>query len=62
MEESTIILYTEIFDLKSELTEYKKLCRNKSMKFKYYSEWNTYVKNKLSVFETTTQLNNYKRY
>lgn len=35
--------YSEIIDLQKELKEYKKLCRGKKSKFKYYLDWKEHI-------------------
>lgn len=54
--------YLEIIDLKKELKEYKLLCKGKSKKFKYYSDWKHKMIEKFSVIESIEELENIKRY
>ena len=54
--------YAEIIDLDKELKEYKKLCRCRSKKFAYYTDWEKYICKLLEKFETDIDLYNFKRY
>lgn len=54
--------YAEIIDLDKEVKEYKKLCRCKSEKFTYYTEWEKHIRELLSKFKSERDLYNFKRY
>ena len=54
--------YAEIIDLDKEVKEYKKLCRCKSEKFTYYTEWEDHIRELLSKFKSGKDLYNFKRY
>ena len=54
--------YKEILDIKSELKEYKKLCRCKSKKFTYYSDWKSHIINLISKTDSIEQIDNFKHY
>lgn len=54
--------YAEIIDLDKEVKEYKKLCRCKSKKFTYYTEWEKHIRELLSKFASEKDLYNFKRY
>lgn len=53
--------YKEILCFETEYKEYKKLCKNKSKKYTYYSDWEKYL---YSRFEQVPKerLNDYKHY
>ena len=51
--------YSEIIDLQSELNEYKKLCDGKSTKYKYYLDWKSNIKNKLSCLDSDEKKKNF---
>ena len=54
--------YSEIIDLQSELNEYKKLCDGKSTKYKYYLDWKSNIKNKLSCLDSDEKKKNFKHF
>ena len=54
--------YREILDIRSELKEYKKLCRNKSRKFTYYSDWKYHIINLVTKTESAEKIDNFKHY
>lgn len=54
--------YSEIIDLRSELNEYTKLCDGKSTKFKYYLDWKSNIKNKLSCLDSDEKKMNFKHF
>lgn len=56
------IPYSEIIDISAELKEYRKLCRRKSKKFKYYLEWKEYISEKISRLDTPDKKENFKHY
>ena len=54
--------YSEIINLEKELKEYKKLCKGKSKKFRYFSEWESHIKRLLSTINDKEKLRNIKHY
>ncbi len=54
--------YQEIFDFTIELKEYKKLCRGRSKKYKYFSDWKEYIVSCLEKFDTKKDIDNFKHY
>lgn len=54
--------YCEILDLHNEMIEYKKLCRGKSKKYKYYSDWKNYIISRIDKFATKKDVENFKHY
>lgn len=54
--------YAEIIDLKVELSEYKKLCKGKSKKFKKYSDWKEHIVGLLSKIDNDRDLVDFKHY
>lgn len=54
--------YLEIINLKSEIKKYKKLCKGKSKKFFYYTDWEKYIFEKFSQLDSTEKINNFKHY
>lgn len=54
--------YYEIIDLHNEMKEYKKLCRGKSKKYKYYSDWKEYIISCIDKFSNSKDIENFKHY
>ena len=54
--------YREILDLQSELKEYKRLCKSKSKKFTYYSDWKSHIISLISKIDSPEKVNNFKHY
>lgn len=54
--------YYEIINIQKELNEYKKLCKNKSKKFKYYLDWKHYMKPMLERLDDDVKISNFKHY
>ena len=54
--------YNEIFDLKKERKEYLLICKCKSKKFKYYTDWEEHISKCLGKLENPKDLMNFKRY
>lgn len=54
--------YYEIIDLNSELKEYRRLCRCKSKKYRYYSDWKKQMIEYFSAFSSQESLGNFKHY
>ncbi len=54
--------YYEIIDLNNELKEYRKLCRCKSKKYNYYSDWKNQMIKYCSAFSSKESLDNFKHY
>lgn len=54
--------YKEIINLKKEVKEYKKLCRNNSKKFKHYSDWENHIRTILEGFTDKDNLYDFKRF
>lgn len=52
--------YYEIIKLDEELKDYKLLCKGKSKKYKYYSDWKTHISEILSKFVLCDELETYK--
>lgn len=53
--------YKEILYFESEYKEYKKLCKSKSKKFTYYSDWEKYLYSRFKQIPEE-HLNDYKHY
>ena len=54
--------FSEILDLKSELKEYRRLCKQKSKKYTYYSEWKEHIVGQLLQLDSSTTLDDFKHY
>lgn len=54
--------YSEIIDLQKELKEYKKLCRGKKSKFKYYLDWKEHITENLSILDDNDKKENFLHY
>lgn len=54
--------YREIIDLSAELKEYRRLCKGKSRKFTYYSEWKRHMMNSISKLKDEEKMENMKHY
>lgn len=54
--------YQEIINLREEQKEYGRLCRRKSKKYKYYTDWETHIRGRLLSFKEAQDLYNFKRY
>ena len=54
--------YREILDIRSELKEYKKLCRGKSKTFTYYSDWKSHIIKLISKTDSPKSINDFKHY
>lgn len=54
--------YQEIINLREEQKEYRCLCRRKSKKYNYYTDWETHIRGRLLSFKKTQDLYNFKRY
>jgi len=54
--------YFEIINIQKELNEYKKLCKNKSKKFKYYLDWKHYMKPLLERLDDSEKTTNFKHF
>lgn len=54
--------YYEIINLNRELKEYRKLCRCKSKKYIYYSDWKKQMIKYISAFPSQESLDNFKHY
>lgn len=54
--------YREYLDLKLERKEYSRLCKSKSKKYRYYSEWEKHIEDSLLKFQTSEDLCNFKHF
>ncbi|EGC02480.1 hypothetical protein CUS_5434 [Ruminococcus albus 8] len=54
--------YSEIIDLQKELKEYKKLCRGKKSKFKYYLDWKEHITENLLKLDDNDKKENFLHY
>lgn len=54
--------YKEIFDWKKERKEYSRLCRGKSKKYRYYTDWEEHMLGCLSNIQAENGLTNFKKY
>lgn len=54
--------YREILDLQKEFKEYNKLCRGKSRKFCYYSDWKNHILSLIQKLDTLEKKDNLKHY
>lgn len=54
--------YSEIINLRTELKEYKKLCRGKSKEFIYYLDWKKYISEKLTKLDNCDKVENFKHF
>ena len=54
--------YREIINIEIELKEYRKLCRGKSEKYLYYSDWKTHIQELFSNFQSNDKIENFKHF
>lgn len=54
--------YKEIIYLHEERKEYVRLCNGKSTKYKYFTDWEAHIRERLLLIKDTRELYNFKRY
>lgn len=54
--------YGEFIRLHTESEEYRKLCRCKSKKFTFYSDWEKHIKALIAPISAKNKLNDFKHY
>ena len=54
--------YSSIIDFKIELKEYRLLCKSKSTRFAYYSDWKRYILQKIQKLDSVETLENFRRF
>ena len=54
--------YKGIINLRDERKEYGRLCRGKSKIYKFYTDWETHIRECLLSFNNSQDLYNFKRY
>ena len=54
--------YREIINIDIELKEYIKLCKGKSKKYLYYSDWKAHIQELFSKFQSNDQIENFKHF
>lgn len=54
--------YSSIIDFELELKEYRLLCKSKSTRFAYYSDWKRYILQKIEKLDSVETLENFRRF
>lgn len=54
--------YKEIIYLREEREEYVRLCNGKSTKYKYFTDWEAHIRERLLLIKDPQDLYNFKRY